>query len=209
MTKEIITILLSVTTVTGLILWLVKEFVKKILDTDTERLKNKLALEHQKYSKLQNEQFDTLKNIYSNLVKTEELINEFYHIVKDDIEFSKQHKERVAEPLTKLIFQTEIHFKENRIFIPKILISEIDKVITALFFCLTKSTLALTIKTDEIFDENGNYLGITSKNFNEISEERKKEFDDVIKLIENTKNKELPKLIDDIEFEFRRIFGSK
>lgn len=49
--KEIVTILLSVTTITGLILWFVKEFIKKLLDADSDRLKNKLIRENQKYTK--------------------------------------------------------------------------------------------------------------------------------------------------------------
>jgi hypothetical protein len=207
--KEFITILLSVTTITGLILWFVKEFTKKLLDADSERLKNKLALENQKYTKLQNEQFETLKLIYSNLTKTEELINEFYHIIKDDIEFSKEHKERVVIPLTDLIFQTQRHFKENRLFIPKILIPKIENVIDKLFYCHTNSSLALIIKSEEFYDENGNYLGIVSKKFNEISDDRIKEFNKVTSLIETTKNKELPNLIAETENEFRKIFGSK
>ncbi|WP_291096807.1 MULTISPECIES: hypothetical protein [unclassified Empedobacter] len=207
--KEIVTILLSVTTITGLILWFVKEFIKKLLDADSDRLKNKLILENQKYTKLQNEQFETLKLIYSNLTKTEELINEFYHIVKDDIEFSKDHKERVVIPLTNLIFQTQRHFKENRIFIPKTLVPKIENVIDKLFYCHTKSSLALIIKSDEHFDDNGNYLGIVSKKLHEISSERVNEFNEILVLIETTKDEELPSLIEETENEFRKIFGSK
>ncbi|AWI25156.1 hypothetical protein [Flavobacterium pallidum] len=209
MLKEIIAILFSVAALTGSILWFVKEFIKKMFDADSERLKSKLILENQKYTKLQNEQFETLKLIYSNLMKTEELINEFYGIIKDDVKFSKQHKNRVVAPLTNLIFQTQRHFKENRIFIPKVLVPKIENVIDKLFLCHTKSALALIIKSDEHFDENGNYLGIVSKQFNEISNDRIEEFKEVLLLIEKTKDEELPKLIADTEIEFRKIFGSK
>ena len=209
MLKEIGAILISATTLTGFIIWSLREYSKSLIAQNFEKVKNKLSLENQKYTKLQNEQFETLKLIYSNLTRTEELFNEFYHIVKDDIEFTKEHKESIAIPFTNLIFQMQRHFKENKIFIPKILVPKIEKVINALFFCLTKSSKALIIKSEEHFDENGNYLGIVSKKFDEISTDKLNKFNEVLRLIEKTKNEELPELILEVENEFRKIFGSK
>jgi len=207
--KSIITILLSVATVTGLVIWAVKEIFKKFLQVDTERQKNKLLLEHQKYTKLQNEQFDTLKTIFANLIRTDELVNETFGTIKDGREFSRKTMERTFIPLVKTIFDTDRHFRQNSIFLNDTTNKKIAKAIDSLFFCLTKSSYAVIVKSEDVYDDKGNNIGIQQKDLESLSEIEKKEFFDIIKKVEDVKETELKEAINIVQNEFRQIFGVK
>ena len=207
--KSVITILLSVATVTGLLIWVVKEFFKKFLQVDTERQKNKLLLEHQKYTKLQNEQFDALKTIYANLIRTDELVNETFGSIKDGREFSRKTMERTFIPLVQTIFDTERHFRQNSIFLNDTTNSKISKAIDSLFFCLTKSSYAVILKSEEVYDDKGKNIGIQQKDIEALSDTEKNEFYDTIKKVEAVKETELKEAINIVQTEFRQIFGVK
>lgn len=207
--KSVITILISVATVVGLFIWVVKEMFKKFLQIDTERQKNRLLLEHQKYTKLQNEQFDTLKTIYANLIRTEELVNETYEIIKDGQEFSRKTMERTFIPLVDTIFETNRHFRQNSIFLTDITTGKIAKAIDSVFFCLTKSSYAVIIKSEDAIDDKGNHFGIQQKDIETLSEEEKNEFFDTIKKVEEIKENELKEAISIVQSEFKQIFGIK
>lgn len=205
--KNIITILLSVATVAGLIIWAVKEIFKKILQVDNERQKNKLLLQHQKYTKLQNEQFDTLKTIYVNLIRTDELVKETFVIIKDGQEFSRKTMERTFIPLVQTIFDTNRHFKQNSIFLTETTTNKIAKTIDSLFFCLTNSSYAVIVKSENVYDEKGKNTGIQQKNIEALSEAERTKFFDIIKRVETVKETELKEAINFVQAEFREIFG--
>lgn len=207
--KSIVTILLSVATVTGLVIWAVKEIFKKILQVDTERQKNKLLLEHQKYTKLQNEQFDTLKTIYANLIRTEELVNETFGTIKDGREFSRKTMEQTFIPLVTTIFDTDRHFRQNSIFLNDTTYSKVAKAIDSLFFCLTKSSYAVIVKSEDVYDDKGKNTGIQQKDIASLSEDERTEFFDIIKKVEAVKETELKDAINIVQAEFRQIFGVK
>lgn len=207
--KSIVTILLSVATVTGLVIWAVKEIFKKFLQVDTERQKNKLLLEHQKYTKLQNEQFDTLKTIYANLIRTEELVNETVGTIKDGREFSRKTMERTFIPLVTTIFDTDRHFRQNSIFLNATTNSKVAKAIDSLFFCLTKSSYAVIVKSEDVYDDKGKNIGIQQKDIASLSEDERTEFFGIIKKVEAVKETELKDAINIVQAEFRQIFGVK
>lgn len=207
--KSVITILLSVATVTGLLIWVVKELFKKFLQVDTERQKNKLLLDHQKYTKLQNEQFDTLKTIYANLIRTDELVNETFGTIKDGREFSRKTMERTFIPLVQTIFDTDRHFRQNSIFLNDNTNNKIAKAIDSLFFCLTKSSYAVIVKSEDAYDDKGKHIGIQQKDIGALSEEERNEFFDTIKKVEAAKETELKEAINVVQTEFRHIFGVK
>lgn len=207
--KSIVTILLSVATVTGLVIWAVKEIFKKFLQVDTERQKNKLLLEHQKYTKLQNEQFDTLKTIYANLIRTEELVNETVGTIKDGREFSRKTMERTFIPLVTTIFDADRHFRQNSIFLNATTNSKVAKAIDSLFFCLTKSSYAVIVKSEDVYDDKGKNIGIQQKDIASLSEDERTEFFGIIKKVEAVKETELKDAINIVQAEFRQIFGVK
>lgn len=207
--KSLITIFLSFATVTGFAIWTMKEMFKKFLQVDTERQKNKLLLEHQKYTKLQNEQFDTLKTIYANLIRTDELVNETFGTIKDGREFSRKTMERTFIPLVKTIFDTDRHFRQNSIFLNDTTNSKIAKAIDSLFFCLTKSSYAVIVKSEDIYDDKGKNIGIQQKDIESLSEAERSDFFDIIKKVETVKETELKEAITIVQTEFRQLFGVK
>lgn len=207
--KNLITILLSVATATGLIIWAAKEIIKKFIQVDIEKQKNKLSLEHQKYTKLQTEQFDTLKIIYGNLIRTDELLRESFSLVKDGMEVSRLSMERTIKPLIAKIFETDRHFKQNSIFLSVKTCDEISKTIDALFFCLTKTSYAMIVKSEDFLDNNGKAVGIIQKDFATLSSEEKDEFLETIKKIEDVRENVLKQSIEIVNTEFRKIFGVK
>lgn len=207
--KGAIAILLSVATVAGLLIWAVKEIFKKFLLVDSERQKNKMLLEHQKYTRLQSEQFDTLKTIYANLIRTNELVDETFGVIKDGREISRRMMEQTFKPLVKIIFETDRHFRQNSIFLTDSTCKKITKAIDSLFYCLTKSSYAVIVKSEDSYDENGKNFGIIQTDVETLSEEDRDDFFDTIKKIESVKENEVQEALNIIRAEFRQIFGIK
>ena len=207
--KGAIAILLSVATVTGLLIWAIKEIFKKFLLVDSERQKNRLLLEHQKYTRLQSEQFDALKTIYANLIRTNELVDETFGIIKDGREISKQMMEQTFRPLVKIIFETDRHFRQHSIFLNDSTCKKISKAIDSLFYCLTKSSYAVIVKSKDFSDVNGKSAGIIQNDVETLSEEDRNDFFDTIKKVETVKENELQEAINIVRAEFRQIFGIK
>jgi hypothetical protein len=205
--KSAITILLSVATVTGLLIWAVKEIFKKFLLVDSERQKNRLLLEHQKYTRLQNEQFDALKIIYANLIRTNELVNETFSIIKDGREISRKTMEQTFKPLVKILFDTDRHFRQHSIFLTDSTCQNIAKAIDSLFYCLTKSSYAVIVRSKDFYDANGNNSGIIQTDLETLSEKDRDDFFDTIKKVEAVKENELQEAINIVRAEFRQIFG--
>lgn len=207
--NEILTILVSVATVTALIVWSIKEVIKKILQADTERQKFKLQLEQQRFTILQVEQLDGIKIIYSNLVKTEDLFTEMLSLVKENKEITEQVKAELLKPLIQSLFDSLKHFKQNRIFLTKSLALKIGVTIDNLFSCITKSSYALIVKSEEIYSNNGDYLGIRVRKIEELLDKDKLEFKNLISQIEYLQQNQLKESIEALEVEFRGIFGVK
>ena len=205
--KGIATVLFSVITITGIIIWFFKEIVKKFMQADNERHKNRLKLEHQKYTRLQEEQFETIKTIYSNLIKTDELLTEYFGVVKDEMEFDEKTKNNTLKPLIETIFETQRYFRKNNIFLNDSLSENIEKCIESLFFCMKQSSHAHIIISEEIFNEKGEYLGIQPRKLIDLKEQEKIEFEKTIDIIEKIRNNELKDSIKSLKIEFRELFG--
>lgn len=205
--RSILAILLSVATVTGIVVWAVKEIFKKYLQIDTERQKNRLALEHQKFTRLQNEQFETLKTIYANLIRTDELVNETFGLIKDGMEFSRGNMERTFKPLVQTIYETERHFRQNSIFLPESICKVVSKTIDSLFFCLTKSTYAVTVRSQDVLSKNNKGTGLQQVHLAELPEHDRVEFFEVIKNVAEVKDGELKHTMKIVQSEFKQMFG--
>ncbi|NCT74003.1 MAG: hypothetical protein GXC78_05690 [Chitinophagaceae bacterium] len=186
-----------------------KEVFKNFLLVEMERQKNKLLLDHQRYTKLQVEQFDTLKLIFTNLIRTDRLVNETFVSLKDGTGLTKKDMERTFVPLVRIIFDTEDHFKQNSIFLPSETCEKIEKAIDALLFCLSRSTYAMLIRSESIIDTEGRLQGIQQVEIKNLSEMDKKDFHDTINKIAIVKNTELRLAISAVQTEFREIFGVK
>lgn len=206
---NLLAVLLSTSSLVALIVWAIKTTVNKLLQANNERLKIELQLEHQKYTNLQTEQFTTMKTLFANLVRIDDLLKEVYERQSREVKFDKPFIDGIYSPLIALVYETDQYFKQNSIFFNQGLCDIISKSMDAIFTCLSNSANAIVTKSEDVMDKQGNNKGIQERKLDELPPQDKESYESLIKSIDLIRKNELRSSIDSIQAEFRILFGVK
>lgn len=202
-----ITILISSGVVSGLVIWLIKRIINKLFEANNERLKISLQLNHQQNSRVQNERFDVIKKLYADLVRMNEMLEELFRFVKSDKPSTKESVIKVLQPLVDLTFSTKRYSETNSIFFSRSTGLRIENCISELLFCLSKSSYAMVVKSEEIYSQSGDYIGIAGREVKNLPEEDRADFDKTILSISNVREGKLRESMDGLQKEFRNLFS--
>lgn len=216
---NLIHFLISIEAISGVIIYLGKKILDKLLESGVEKYKNelnitlethknKLQLEHHKFTKLHVEQCEVIRGIYKKIQKLSFLLNDFLVLIKENRRLERFDFENTIMPCITASMECEEYFKENEILLSENLSNKVNSTIKLISTQTNKLNQTILVKFPELFsptqltelhnmyEKIGNYSSI------ELDE-----LDIIVSNIEkiiNTDFKESSKMLTE---EFRRIYG--
>jgi hypothetical protein len=172
----------SFTAFSGIIAWVVKSIAKSYVDKDLEHYKSELNLTYLKSQRIYDERLKTLKKLYDKLVSVQFAMKELTAIlkyVKEDPETDEKERIQKAGEAYNEFF---LFYSKNKILFPPQTCETIDSLIKQYFSSLTTHSINFRYK------------------FSDVDKE--------IEVYDNV-NKEIPKILDKLEVDFRELLEGK
>lgn len=178
--SELVKYFISISTITAAVIWLVKTIITELITRD-----------NYKFSKLHEEQCLAIKKMYSDFHLIYRQYYELYSnaVIKKHESYPEFRDKHVLE-FVKQVEDTKSYFDSNKILINKVLADKISKMFDIIYKGLKHSTLAVIHNSKE----------------GSVDE---KDFVKHIDLAEDIYLKDIPKLLNILEVEFRKIYGVK
>ena len=183
--EEIVQNIIFFGIVSGLITWLIRSLFTQYLKRDIQQYKHKLVEEQIRFSKLHEKRADVIQNLYSRLVdfegKMASFVNPFQPAGALPIQKKKEDAGKAGDEFVKYSSINKIYFSKELCEI----IEDINKQFKRAWIDFTTFT---------VYEKSNRVLTSEEKHRNWI-----KAWDTV--------SKEIPKLREKLESEFREILG--
>jgi hypothetical protein len=175
------------TIASGLITWLIKIIVTKSLDRDIEKFKNDLKIEQIKQSSLYDERAEIISNLY-------ELLDEYYSAMQSmssPVELSGDipKSQKIGIAIKKGWEFVNFYSKKKIYFTPELILL-LDKLNDQLYSAWVDFTIYPPAEVDEWEPKD-------------VKKERWEFWKKSWKIV----SKEVPKIKEELEIEFRKILG--